>query len=126
MSGRARHVQNPVTNFFNRHAGFRFSGPTAAVAFRALDIQPDTKNIFVIGPSHHVYLTTASVSTCEELETPLGNLKVNTQICAELGKDPALFGAVSKSDEEAEHSLEMQYPWVKFAIDEVFAFSDSC
>jgi AmmeMemoRadiSam system protein B len=33
--------------------------------------------IFILGPSHKVYLDFAATTICDEWETPLGNLKVN-------------------------------------------------
>jgi hypothetical protein len=36
------------------------------------------KKIFLLGPSHHVYLKGCVVSTCTALDTPLGSLTVDT------------------------------------------------
>ena len=66
------------------HAGFSYSGPNAAWAYINI-INPDQYDtIFVLGPSHKVYLDFAATTTCTEWATPLGNLKVNQQIVEEL------------------------------------------
>lgn len=88
------------------------------MAYRALDLNEKTANVFVLGPSHHVYLETATLSSCDELATPLGNLTVNRDVIADLQRSD-VFEQVSKTHEEAEHSLEMQYPFVKILIDQV-------
>ena len=51
----------PVQAIIVPHAGYVFSGVTTASAFAC--IQPDAQyeHIFLLGPSHHVYLDKASV-----------------------------------------------------------------
>lgn len=66
------------------HAGYTYSGPTAAWAYRYLQQQQnDSKTpcsrIFLLGPSHKKYIQGCSISGLAELETPLGNLKVDTE-----------------------------------------------
>ena len=38
------------------HAGYVFSGVTAASAFAAINPDAKYEHIFLLGPSHHVYL----------------------------------------------------------------------
>lgn len=66
----------------------------------------DYDNIFVLGPSHHEYFEGVGISNCEEIETPLGNLKVNLEIIKSLLKNEK-FRKISKVTDEEEHSLEM-------------------
>ena len=40
---------------FCRHAGFSYSGPTAAYAYKQIDPSMVNK-VFILGPSHHVHL----------------------------------------------------------------------
>jgi len=37
------------------------------------------KRVFILGPSHHLYLESCALSTCEEYETPLGNLPLDLE-----------------------------------------------
>ena len=32
------------------------------------------KRVFILGPSHHIYLEGCALSKCKEYETPIGNL----------------------------------------------------
>lgn len=92
------------------HAGYRYSGPSAAHGYKALD--PDAiKRVFVLGPSHHAYFTKCGLSTLQAYATPLGNLTVDRQITDELYKT-GHFDLLSKDVEEAEHSLEMHLPYI--------------
>lgn len=92
------------------HAGYSYSGPAAAYAYRTIDTS-NIKNVFILGPSHHVYLDGCAVSACSSYETPLGNLKINRSITEELlatGK----FSTMSRSEDEDEHSIEMHLPYI--------------
>ena len=59
------------------HAGLRWSGPNAAWAYKNIMDSNQYDTIFILGPSHKVYLDFAATTICDEWETPLGNLKVN-------------------------------------------------
>jgi AmmeMemoRadiSam system protein B len=55
------------------HAGYRFSGLTGAWAYKNID--PTKFNrVFLLGPSHKVYLDFIATSQCTEWATPLGNI----------------------------------------------------
>ena len=38
-----------------------------------------SKRVFLLGPSHHVYLPNAALSQCTTYATPLGNLKIDSE-----------------------------------------------
>ncbi|KAL3068027.1 hypothetical protein niasHT_038017 [Heterodera trifolii] len=104
--GAARAIISP-------HAGYTYCGETAAFAFK--QIVPDKiKRIFVLGPSHVVYLSGCALTTCTKYATPLGDLCVDTAVNEQLrsanGADS--FEWMSVRNEEAEHSLEMQMPFI--------------
>lgn len=95
------------------HAGYNYCGEVAAYAFK--QIVPDLiKRVFVLGPSHVVFLNGCALTTCTKYSTPLGDLIVDTAINHELMSlnDKATFEYMSEGDEEAEHSIEMQMPFI--------------
>ncbi|GAC97542.1 protein tag-253 [Pseudozyma hubeiensis SY62] len=92
------------------HAGYSYSGPAAAYAYRTIDTS-SIRNVFILGPSHHVYLDGCAVSACSAYETPLGNLRINREITEEL-KATGKFSTMSKSEDEDEHSIEMHLPYI--------------
>ena len=63
-------------------AGIRFCGHVAAASFAGL--RKDVKRVFILGPSHHVYLDSIALSQATELETPFGKLPVDRSIVTEL------------------------------------------
>ncbi|WP_418640316.1 AmmeMemoRadiSam system protein B [Sulfurimonas sp. ST-27] len=91
------------------HAGYVYSAFTANIAFRLLK-NSHAKRVVVIGPSHRVYLNGTSVAEYDSYETPLGNLPIDKQLADELIQK---FGLHFQPDAHAEHSTEVQMPFVK-------------
>ena len=61
-----------------------------------------------------MYLDFAATTTCQEWETPIGNLPVDEKIVDSLvALDPEMFRQIDKKYEENEHSLEMHLPYVR-------------
>nr|CAD2206131.1 unnamed protein product [Meloidogyne enterolobii] len=104
--GSARAIISP-------HAGYTYCGETAAFAFKQI-IPDKIKRIFVLGPSHVVYLSGCALTTFSKYATPLGDLNVDSFVSEQLinshGSDA--FEWMSTRNEEAEHSLEMQMPFI--------------
>ncbi|CEP18795.1 hypothetical protein [Parasitella parasitica] len=98
------------------HAGFRYSGPTAGFAYKAIDTS-NIKRVFLLGPSHHVYIDGCSLSKCSTYQTPLGNIKLDREIVQEL-YSTAKFGWMSQTVDEEEHSIEMHLPFVYKVFEE--------
>lgn len=99
-----------VKAIISPHAGYTYSGATAAYSFKQIDPEAYDR-IFILGPCHRKYINGIGLPTCTIYETPLGNLNVDTHIISELAKNEHFY-SVKRSDEEAEHSLEMQLPYL--------------
>ena len=108
------------------HAGYSYSGATAAYSFKQID-PSIVKTIFILGPSHHVRLSGCAVSQCHSYETPLGDLTIDRGLTKELldtGRHrglpsfyrnemfPGKFEVMSLEADEDEHSIEMQLPYI--------------
>jgi len=92
------------------HAGYSYSGPTAAFAYKNLD-KTKIKRVFIFGPSHHFYLTKCALSLMDEYETPLGNITLDRAVINELHSTGS-FDWMERSVDEDEHSIEMQLPYI--------------
>lgn len=102
------------------HAGYAYSGPTAAHAYRVLhDALKEDTTILVLHPSHYVSLDGCAVSGASVIETPLGNLNVNFDIREEILSSSPLFTVMDKQTDEQEHSGELQYPYIRKAVNDV-------
>ncbi|KAI9369141.1 MEMO1 family [Aspergillus egyptiacus] len=103
------------------HAGYRYSGPCAAYAYKALDLSK-AKRIFVLGPSHHHYFTSLALPRLSGYYTPLSDdpLPLDTELIAKLRSSSATkangstidFEVMSKSVDEDEHSIELHLPYI--------------
>eukprot|EP00455_Lapot_gusevi_P045740 TRINITY_DN5896_c0_g3_i6.p1 TRINITY_DN5896_c0_g3~~TRINITY_DN5896_c0_g3_i6.p1 ORF type:complete len:325 (+),score=69.16 TRINITY_DN5896_c0_g3_i6:84-977(+) len=101
---------SPARAIISPHAGYSYSGPTAAYSFAQID-PTLVKRVFILGPSHHVYTEKCLLSTASIYETPLGNIRLDTEVINELLENE-LFEAMEHSVDEDEHSIEMQLPYL--------------
>ncbi|KAJ5172020.1 hypothetical protein N7492_004613 [Penicillium capsulatum] len=103
------------------HAGYAYSGPCAAYAYKALDIS-QAKRIFILGPSHHYPLSTLALPQVTSYYTPLSKdpLPLDTELISKLLKtqatkpngSKAIFTTMTQSVDEEEHSIEMHLPYI--------------
>ncbi|GAA6039312.1 hypothetical protein JCM8097_003257 [Rhodosporidiobolus ruineniae] len=93
------------------HAGYSYSGPAAAFAYRSIDVGK-IKRVFVLGPSHHYYLDGCALSQCSKYETPIGDLPLDRATIAEL-EATGKFELMDQGTDEDEHSLEMHLPYIR-------------
>lgn len=98
------------------HAGFDYSGPTAAHGYHHLKCElykNKIRHIVVLHPSHKVYIDGCAISGANVIETPLGNLPVDTILRDEVyNLKPNAFTIMNQNVDECEHSGEMQYPFI--------------
>ncbi|KAF7320283.1 hypothetical protein MKEN_00813000 [Mycena kentingensis (nom. inval.)] len=107
-------AENPVQGckaIIAPHAGYSYSGPAAAWAYKSIDVAP-IKRVFVLGPSHHIYIDGCALSTCTTYATPLGNLPLDLDTIRQL-RETGKFQDISQSADEDEHSLEMHLPYIR-------------
>ncbi|KAF9992734.1 Protein memo1, partial [Entomortierella chlamydospora] len=69
------------------------------------------KRVFILGPSHHVYLPGCAISKCPKYNTPLGDLIIDQEVNKALYKT-GQFEHMSQDTDEDEHSIEMHLPYV--------------
>ena len=108
-----------VMAIISPHAGYVFSGKTAAAAFNQIDTKKKYKTIFVIGSSHRVSFDGASIYYQGNYVTPLGEVKVNTTLAKELVDKNSCF--TYRQDADApEHSVEVQLPFLQYLLGDSF------
>jgi hypothetical protein len=102
-----------VRAIISPHAGYQFSGKTAAAAFSAIPKSAVYKNIFIIGSSHVMYFDGASVYNCGDYITPLGKVPVNKDIANKLILNNKVFNFPINAHIQ-EHSIENQLPFLQY------------
>jgi len=93
------------------HAGYPYSGPTAAHAYRLLFSRP-FERVVILGPSHYAYVGDYAVPSEEAFETPLGLVPVDELFIAGLAERVTL----QRTRDDREHSLEIQLPFLQRAL----------
>jgi len=95
------------------HAGYVYSGATAAWAFAELAERGRPEVAFILGPNHRGLTAANTIDTADWWETPLGESPVAESVgqrvkgsCRWLVSDP--HGGM------LEHSLEVQLPFLQF------------
>ncbi|MBF0125759.1 MAG: AmmeMemoRadiSam system protein B [Magnetococcales bacterium] len=95
------------------HAGFIYSGRTAACAYKSLPAAPAhaPRRVFLLGPSHRVPLRGVSVGDYTAYGTPLGPVEVDQEAVARLAARPHV--STDDAAHRLEHSLETQLPFLQ-------------
>ena len=107
------HVEQPLVpgeliGLISPHAGYAYSGQTAAYAYHQLEGQ-QVDTVVLIGPSHRAWVGDYAVNTEDAFETPLGLVPLDREFIADLD---ALVGLQAVYN-DAEHSLEIQLPFLQ-------------
>ena len=106
-------IQGEIKGLIVPHAGYVYSGQTAAYAYNLVKGKPyDT--VIIIGPSHRFGFKGCSIYPKGGFRTPLGTAAVDEALAAELMKRSG-FKFVPEAHEE-EHSVEVQIPFVQTAL----------
>ncbi len=113
FSGPIPNLSN-VTGLVCPHAGYAYSGKTAAFAFKLLE-GTNFKTAIVISPSHQEYFPGISIYDGDAYSTPLGVIKVNKEIAEKLTRDSnIIFKGVLGHKQE--HAIEVQLPFLQTVL----------
>jgi len=94
------------------HAGYAFSGPTAALAFARLPAE-GVRRVILLGPSHHMRFAGAALPSegVSAFATPLGEMALDTEAIARL-RGRTGFGGPTRAH-GPEHALEVELPFLQ-------------
>jgi AmmeMemoRadiSam system protein B len=96
------------------HAGWSFSGPTAAAGLRALSTEGAGRPLIVLGAVHRMPVDLPALGESDAWETPLGPLAVHAELSraiAGLGDD--LVRVDRDAHPPGENSIELQTPLIR-------------
>ena len=106
--GRDSPLKGPrITGIISPHAGYTYSGATAARGFMAMADGGMPETVVVVGPNHHGIGSPVAVSG-EDFKLPMGTMTNDI----ELGK--ALDLPFDDRSHRREHSMEVQLPFVQY------------
>lgn len=97
------------------HAGYVFSGPVAASAYKQIPAEYVPERVFILASSHQMSFPGASVYCSGNYQTPLGTVKVDLEAGRKLTAADPLFSC--REDAHLfEHSLEVQLPFLQVLL----------
>ncbi len=101
------------------HAGYPYSGLTAAKAYKLLEGQ-EYDTVVVISPSHTVFFKGASVYDGDGYETPLGIIEIDKELSQKISEiNPVVYLSNmghSSGNTRGEHALEVQLPFLQVVL----------
>lgn len=110
----------PEQNFQNvfgivsPHAGYLYSGKTAAYAFNSV-ANKKYKTVVIISPSHREYFPGISIYSGDAYKTPLGDVPLNKEMISKLSdNEKSIF--VGLNGHRAEHAVEVQIPFLQMIM----------
>jgi AmmeMemoRadiSam system protein B len=106
-------VDGELLGLISPHAGYVYSGQTAAYAYHQLQGQ-QVDTVVLLGPSHRAWVGDCAASAEEAYETPLGLVFLDRPFIDELAERLS----VRQVQRDAEHSLEIQLPFLQRQLDQ--------
>ena len=99
------------------HAGYIYSGSTAAMAYATLAPWRSTiRRVILLGPTHRVAVDGIALPKTTAFATPLGSIPLDTTAIAQLSELPQIV--VSDRVHAEEHSLEVHLPFLQRILDD--------
>jgi AmmeMemoRadiSam system protein B len=104
-------IDGTVRAIVSPHAGYMYSGLTAAYAYKIIQGH-QYECVIVIGPSHREYFDGVSIYPGDAYRTPLGEVTINKAVRSELLKASETIVAANEGH-RSEHSIEVQLPFLQ-------------
>lgn len=99
------------------HAGYIYSGPTAATVYaRLAPWRAAIRRIILLGPTHRIAVRGLAVPSSEFFATPLGNVRIDGEARAAIASLPQVV--ISDAAHAQEHSLEVHLPFLQTVLDD--------
>lgn len=109
-------IKGDILGVISPHAGYVFSGRVAAFSYKIIE-EKDFDAVILMGPSHRYHFQGISVWPQGAFITPLGKLEVDADVAEELSKLD--FIKTETKYFFGEHSLEVQFPFLKKVLKNV-------
>ena len=98
------------------HAGYIYSGPTAAIAYSSLQpLRAKINRVILLGPAHRVYLRGLALSSATHFACPLGDIEIDQSAINQIKDLPQV--SISDIAHQQEHSLEVHLPFLQYLLD---------
>ncbi|MFZ1082584.1 MAG: AmmeMemoRadiSam system protein B [Candidatus Kryptoniota bacterium] len=109
-------LRNKPFGIISPHAGYPFSGFTAAHAYSLLS-KEDFKSVIIISPSHREYFDGISVFSGKAYSTPLGEIEVDHDLREAFLEKTGDIAIESRAGHRTEHAVEVQLPFLQLTLE---------
>lgn len=100
---------NNISGLVAPHAGYLYSGKTAAYAFNTI-ANKSYETVIIISPSHREYFPGISIYDGDAYETPLGIVEINKEVKEKLISENIFEGTQGHRNE---HAIEVEIPFLQ-------------
>lgn len=110
---------NDAISYVVPHAGYMYSGKTAAFTYKAMKsskMTDNTETIIVVGPNHTGIGTPISISI-EDWETPFGKASNDKELSKAIAANSEYL-QIDEAAHKGEHSIEVQLPFLQYLFPE--------
>ncbi len=111
LRAKSNRVDGIIRGLIAPHAGYVYSGLTAAAGYRLLK-DAHYEAVVVVGPSHREYFTGISLYPGPSYRTPLGELAIDENLRNALADCHPAIG-LSEDGHRHEHSIEVHVPFLQ-------------
>lgn len=110
----SKSVTSNIFGIILPHAGYTYSGNTAAYGFNLLK-NKNYKKVIIISPSHREYFAGVSIFNGDAYKTPLGVVNVDKELAQKIieGSKTISFGM---EGHRQEHAIEVQIPFLQTVL----------
>jgi MEMO1 family protein len=110
-------VNGRVLALISPHAGYAYSGATAAAAYALLRGRAIRRAV-IVAPSHREYFNGMSIYDGDAYRTPLGLVEVDHELREMLLAHRGVFVS-SQFGHREEHAIEVQLPFLQRVLDDI-------
>lgn len=107
--------KNTVRAIIVPHAGYTYSGKTAAITMSTA-ANKKYKRIIVIAPSHYVGFEGVALPSYSKCQTPIGDIPVDLEALKQIPHNSTFIN--NEKAHTFEHSLEVELPLIKYLFPE--------
>jgi len=117
LKSQERNARPPLKAMIVPHAGYDYSGATAANAYQVLKAERHRiRRVILLGPCHRVAIDGLALPSVQAFATPLGEISIDTDAVQGIKDMPQV--CVSDRAHAQEHSLEVQLPFLRTVLED--------
>ena len=106
-------VAGEIVGLISPHAGYTYSGQTAAYAYKQIQ-NKSFDVVAIVSPVHSRVLGRFAITSADAYETPLGQVALDNDLVDALSARVP----INRAGYDGEHSLEIQLPFLQVILDD--------